>query len=156
MSVLLDLESLGEALHVALRKGCDSAPTSAAHIAIGLMPPSLWGEYVKVVGDYFRAVGGKMTEKNAWEYLKFASTKDCDRKFDPVTIKGIYDPGMLYGIDHANQTVLIRKLTAEEVAGKSVDEILRDRDRWRYLLQSVFRCFDENDWKGYACFLFSE
>jgi hypothetical protein len=151
---LVDRESLGEALHVALRKGCDSAPTSAAHIAINLMPSSLWGEYAEVVGGYFKAVAGKMTPENAWEYLKFVSTKEGNRKFDPGTVKGVYDPGTLYDLDKANQVTVLRKLPESEIAGLDADEIMYSRDRWRYLLHSIFRCFDENDWKGYACFLY--
>ncbi len=46
---LIGKEDWSEALHVALRKGCDSSPSSAAWNCIYLLKDGLWGEYVDFV-----------------------------------------------------------------------------------------------------------
>jgi hypothetical protein len=40
------LDDLGSNLHTALRKLCDSAPTSAAWNLINLLPGTIWGAYL--------------------------------------------------------------------------------------------------------------
>lgn len=42
-------EDLGECLHTALRKYCDSTPTSIAWNAIYLLKPETWAEYLDIV-----------------------------------------------------------------------------------------------------------
>jgi hypothetical protein len=45
----IDFTDVGESLHVALRKACDSTPTSIAFHAIELLNPKRWKEYLKKV-----------------------------------------------------------------------------------------------------------
>ena len=44
-------ETLGECLHTALRKGCDSKATSIAHTMIKLSNGALWNLYLETVKD---------------------------------------------------------------------------------------------------------
>jgi len=189
-------ESLGEALHVALRKGCDSPATTAAHICVGLMPNSLWGEYVETVGDYLGLASqqGRLTEANAWEHLKYVSTgEDTDqfkqahvafhsklrqwrrvsatpaltkiygeyktapvkpappKRYEPLKAP-IYDPGYHFRRDRDNHRYG-RSLSTRVNIFPS-EELIQKRDRFRYLFFSILRTFTDDDWKGYACFLF--
>lgn len=45
----VDRHCLGECLHVALRKGCDSKPTSLAWNIINILDREAWGSYLDAV-----------------------------------------------------------------------------------------------------------
>lgn len=217
MSKYVGKEELGSALHTALRKCCDSAATSAAYNCITLMPDSLWGEYIAVVGEYLGAAkkAKRLTEENAWEHLLFASTQEnsqtyvqsrdsftdalqewrdkkgfyCagkpkdDRRmekgrctiqcqacreqkkdslpkpkpplqYESMTGARVYDPGDLSSDERENMVKLIKSLPDAETASRTPGDIEEERRRWRYLFQSILRSFNDDDWKGFASFLF--
>lgn len=71
----VDRENLGEALHTALRKYCDSDPTSIAWNVIHLLKPKVWAEYLETV--WKRLDGVKFTDEAAiTTAVREASIKD--------------------------------------------------------------------------------
>lgn len=66
----LDREYLAECLHVALRKACDSTPTSIAWNVIHLLSKETWGEYVELV---FSALRGKKSNEDIVNAVKRSS-----------------------------------------------------------------------------------
>lgn len=63
-------DCLGEALHTALRKGCDSTPTSIAYNAVYLLKSDIWKDYLKYLTEYQCDAGIPL-----WENVKNASLK---------------------------------------------------------------------------------
>jgi hypothetical protein len=137
-------DSLGEALHVALRKCCDSAATSAAWNAVYLMPGAVWAEYLDFVWAEMKNTGAfkpVRTPETVWVHLKRISLK-----YDPYVHEDKHDPKI---------TKLIRALPESEVAGRSIDEILGARRQWRVLFHCILRTFDDKDWDAFASFLYT-
>ena len=66
----LDKYDLAECLHVALRKGCDSTPTTIAWNVIHLLDGKTWEEYIDLV---FSALKGKKTEDDIVKAVKQSS-----------------------------------------------------------------------------------
>jgi len=98
----IEKECLGECLHTALRKGCDSSPTTIAWNLINIEAfNSVWHEYLEL----------------AWKQLKTCNTQNC-----------------WIGL----------KKAAEQIEYGTCP---------RSALRQTFELFDENDWKGMACFL---
>lgn len=186
MKKLVSMESLGEALHVALRKGCDSAATSAAHICVSMMPDTLWAEYIAVVKEYLtKAKAAKrLTDENAWEHLLYVSTEQNSEAWNraynafqdafrawrlsklgekpkaPTRYEPLeaktYSPGDFYVKDRDNLTSLIKKLPEKETAGRAPEDIQYERDRWRYLFKSILETFSDDDWRGFTSYLYNE
>ena len=99
--IKIDRDDLGECIHTALRKCCDSPATSAAWNVIYLTDEG-WGHYLDVA---FQNLKGA-TEDNAWQRLRSAA--------EAMDFMGNHGRSALY---------------------------------------SIFRCFTEDDWKGFASFL---
>ena len=135
---LIERESFGEALHVALRKVCDSAPTSAAWNCVHLMPNSVWGEYLDAAWPW---ITGKSKAKEVWQRLKAGSAA-----FDRERIS----------MDDVAASKLIRTLPEKETAGRSPSEILAERAQWAVLFSCILRTFDDTDWRNFASYLTDE
>lgn len=168
-------DNLGEALHTALRKCCDSKPTTAAYLLVAMLPDDLWREYVVIVGQYFGAALAekKLTPENADEHLKYASLgagfgtakEQKQRGFLPAGPRATSYDGMRgffwvneHNLDHKSPGALrrfIEGLPAFQTFGRTDDQILRERDRMRALFATVLATFDDGDWKGMASYVFS-
>lgn len=78
-------EMLGESLHVALRKCCDSGPTSAAWNAINKMPDGHWGNYVSAV---YAAIDGQDDPTGALRATSLKWAED-NRRFDSSAVRSL-------------------------------------------------------------------
>jgi hypothetical protein len=138
-------ESFGEVLHTALRKACDSPPTTVAYNVIKLMPNTIWHEWLDVVWTEFNKI--KPTRADAGNALKQAACQ--------------YDPGSYFvgerDMDYkkpGSQRDFIGKLPLQETAHRSTERILIERDSWRFIWHGVLELFDEHDWGGFAAYLY--
>lgn len=161
--------NLGEALHTALRKACDSKPTSMAYVLISMMPNDLWGEYLESVNAYLAAVPN-LSPANAAEHLKWVSVRSAfgtlkeqkERGF-VVPRHAVYDAGSFWmrerDMDRTKPGALrkfIASLPEAEKAGRSDEDVLRERDRARRLFQLSLEMFEDQDWQGFASFLYEK
>jgi len=68
----IERDQLGECIHTALRKCCDSTPTTIAWNLIGLKAfDSVWKEYIDLAWEELK----RCNSNNAWGGLKRASEK---------------------------------------------------------------------------------
>ena len=130
-------ESLGEILHVALRKGCDSKATSLTYNVISAMPNSIWREFLDVVWLGLKVQ--KVNEKNAGQCLKKAALDYDDFK------------GTL--AERSNLSKVAKTLPESETAGRTDDDIRSERAAWRKIFKLSLEMFDDDDWGGFACYL---
>jgi hypothetical protein len=119
----MDTEWISEALHTALRKCCDSHPTSALWNFIYILPEKIWSEYVDVVAKGFIEDKPKNSEEIA-ESVKKSSVK----RFDP------------HG--GAREDRPTRRMENDWKYAHG-----------RMTFDCIFRCFDMSDWGGYASFI---
>lgn len=118
-------QDLGIALHTALRKGCDSSPTSAAWNMINYMDPYMWGLYLELLLEELRKI-----EKPSIGDLRDL-TCDLWDPFGEIDKQWRDDNTLLPAEVHRNR----KDRTLITVMG------------------CIFDSFEENDWFGYACFL---
>ncbi len=71
----VDRESLGEALHTALRKCCDSHPTSLVWNLVYIMDNDVWGEYLEHVFFELEVAKRQKGSVEWWKVLKLASLR---------------------------------------------------------------------------------
>jgi hypothetical protein len=139
-------ENLGEALHVALRKCCDSKATSAAYNCISLMPGSVWGKFLDGLYGRFKgtasmklALTKARRSDTVWVYLEALCKSSRNNEWE---------------LNDAGRVKLLRSLPEREVAGKGIEQVLSERDRWWTLLVCIFHTFDDNDWQDFATYLY--
>jgi hypothetical protein len=109
----LTKDDLPECLHVALRKGCDSTPTSILWNLIYIMEPGMWSMYLDHVWSKLKIA--EATGQEYWEALKEVSL----------------------GFEHE-----VYRNREPKLEGHSLT-----------LMDITFHDFDDNDWKGYACYI---
>ena len=123
-----DVDTFGVALHTALRKACDSAPTTGAYIQIDAMPNDLWGEFLDVIWPILQA---DEPYTDVAKQCKWAITEE-------------YDPSRL------NYEEVCKN---DKMEAKYNKKQLQDRYVQRSLLRLWFRCFDDGDWQGFTVYL---
>ena len=130
-------DTLGESLHVALRKACDSKPTSLLYNIVSALPSSIWGEFLDVVWQGLRIQ--KFTAKTAPAALKKAALD--------------YDGFKFTLPERSNLSKITKTLPESETAGRTDDEIRSERDQWRRMLKLSLELLDDDDWAGFAAYL---
>lgn len=70
MPRLIAKSDWGIALHTALRKACDSVPTTIAWNAINLWPDAEYGKFVDHIHNYFKEESGQRIQ--TWNTLRAA------------------------------------------------------------------------------------
>jgi hypothetical protein len=130
--LIVDRECLGEALHTALRKCCDSSPTTLVWNLVHIMNDDIWSRYLDhvslelEVADRAQAAQdkGNPTPLECWEALKSAS----------LGFNKALENKLFGGRGHHPD--------ADKIDWPSV-----------HCLCLSFEFFDDNDWKGFAAFL---
>lgn len=127
--VKIDREDLGANLHTALRKLCDSTPTSLAWNLFYCLPPEIWNAYLDCVFEGAE----KATQSTLGEAVKQSSIGFRDWMSDP-----------------AGDSRFSRKETYTVKATKKTQDTAGS---WAQTLTCTFKLFDADDWQAYIGFL---
>jgi hypothetical protein len=122
-----DTETISEAIHTGLRKGCDSTTSSAAWNCIFLMKDENWNKLVECIRQEFESVG---------ELPKPIRPKDKEEKF-------WWDLSWAWG--EVLGPILKRACTKRWQPYRDGHDAMT--------LFCIFELFPNNDWNGTASFL---